>query len=130
MKFKQTLLTIAISMTLSATAVSANTDHEAQENSAIKHVLLISVDGLHQNDLDWFVQNNPNSAMAAMVTNGISYNNARTQFPSDSFPGMVGQTTGGNPKTTGIYYDDGYSHGLLPLETVTANCIPDTNHTT
>jgi hypothetical protein len=122
MKFKQTLLTIAVSMALSATAVSANTDHEAQENSAIKHVLLISVDGLHQNDLDWFVQNNPNSAMAAMVTNGISYNNARTQFPSDSFPGMVGQTTGGNPKTTGIYYDDAYSRGLLPFGTSKADC--------
>lgn len=83
-------------MALSATAVSANTEHE--ENSPVKHVLLISVDGLHQNDLDWYVTNNPNSAMAAMVTHGTSYNNARTPFPSDSFPGMVGQTTGATQK--------------------------------
>jgi len=130
MKFKQTLLSIAVGMALSATAVSANTGHESHENSPIKHVLLISVDGLHQNDLDWFVHKYPHSTLAKMVKSGISYNNARTPFPSDSFPGMVGQATGGNPKTTGIYYDDGYSHGLLPLETVTANCIPDTNHTT
>ena len=130
MKFKQTLLSIAVGMALSATAVSANTGHESHEISPIKHVLLISVDGLHQNDLDWFVHKYPHSTLAKMVKSGISYNNARTPFPSDSFPGMVGQATGGNPKTTGIYYDDGYSHGLLPLETVTANCIPDTNHTT
>ena len=130
MKFKQTLLSIAVGMALSATAVSANTGHESHENSPIKHVLLISVDGLHQNDLDWFVHKYPHSTLAKMVKSGISYNNARTPFPSDSFPGMVGQATGGNPKTTGIYYDDGYSHGLLPLETVTANCIPDPNHTT
>ncbi len=130
MKFKQTLLSIAVGMALSATAVSANTGHESHENSPIKHVLLISVDGLHQNDLDWFVHKYPRSTLAKMVKSGISYNNARTPFPSDSFPGMVGQATGGNPKTTGIYYDDGYSHGLLPLETVTANCIPDPNHTT
>jgi predicted AlkP superfamily pyrophosphatase or phosphodiesterase len=139
MKFKQTLLSLAVSMVLSATTtVSANNDHKSHENndhkphenrdhrqhenSAIKHVLLISVDGLHQNDLDWYVANNPNSAMATMVTNGTSYNNARTPFPSDSFPGMVGQTTGGNPKSTGIYYDDAYSRSLLPFGTAKADC--------
>jgi hypothetical protein len=128
MKFKQTLLTLAVSMALSTTVVNANNDHESmhmnheRENSAIKHVLLISVDGLHQNDLDWFVHKHPHSTLAKMVKSGISYNNARTPFPSDSFPGMVGQATGGNPKTTGIYYDDGYSNALLPLGTSTADC--------
>src|SRR5664279_4040458 len=120
MKFKQTLLSIAVGMSLSATAVSANTGHESHENSPIKHVLLISVDGLHQNDLDWCVHRYPHSTLAKMVKSGISYNNARTPFPSDSFPGMVGQATGGNPASTGIYYDDGYSHALLPLGT--KNC--------
>ena len=50
-----------------------------------------------------------------MVNSGISYTNANTPFPSDSFPGLVGQVTGGNPKTTGIYYDDAYSRALLPV---------------
>ena len=130
MRFKQTLLSLAVSLALSATTVNANTDHDSQEKSAIKHVLLISVDGLHQNDLDWFVKNNPGSTLATMVQTGTSYNNASTPFPSDSFPGMVGQTTGGNPKTTGIYYDDGYSRGLLPLETKIEDCIPDPHHKT
>ena len=121
MKLKQTLLSLAISMALGATAVNAaNTEHEV--NSPIKHVLLISVDGLHQNDLDWFVHKYPKSTLATMVKSGINYNNARTPFPSDSFPGMVGQATGGNPKTTGVYYDDGYSRGLKPFGTTKANC--------
>ena len=34
---------------------------------------------------------------------------AQTTFPSDSFPGMVAQLTGGGPGTTGIFYDDTYN---------------------
>ncbi len=115
MKFKQTLLSLAVGLALSSTVVNAAAPAE--------HVLLISVDGLHQNDLDWYVRANPNSTLAKMVQNGTSYNNARTPFPSDSFPGMVGQTTGGNPKTTGVYYDDAYNRGLLPMGTSTADCV-------
>jgi len=126
MKFKQTLLSLAVSLALSATAVNAKTDNDSQENSDIKHVLLISVDGLRQDDLNWFVNKYPTSTLAGMVHSGISYNNASTPFPSDSFPGMVGQATGGNPSSTGIYYDDGFSRALLPLET--KSCTPDPNH--
>src|SRR6516162_6575820 len=56
-----------------------------------QHVLLISVDGLHQSDLAWFVSNYPNSTLAHLAATGIDYSNASTPFPSDSFPGMVGQ---------------------------------------
>jgi len=30
---------------------------------------------------------------------------------------MLALVTGGNPRTTGIYYDDAYSRTLLPLGT-------------
>ena len=43
----------------------------------------------------------------------MAYSSARTTFPSDSFPGMVAQVTGGSPKTTGVYYDDSYNRVLL-----------------
>lgn len=72
----------------------------------VQHVLLISVDGLHQQDLAWYVHTYPNSALAALDRHGLEYSNAETPFPSDSFPGMVGQVTGGDPRVTGIYYDD------------------------
>jgi hypothetical protein len=75
------------------------------------------MDGMHQSDLDWYVRTHPTSALAALVRGGTSYRNARTPFPSDSFPGMVGQMTGGDPGVTGIYYDDTYNHALLPAGT-------------
>jgi hypothetical protein len=64
----------------------------------VSHVLLISVDGLHQQDLDWYVRTHPHSALARLTRSGIEYSRARTPFPSDSFPGMVGQVTGGDPE--------------------------------
>ena len=77
------------------------------------HVLLLSVDGMHQSDLRWYVAHHPRSAMARLVHRGAEYTHARTPFPSDSFPGLVGQVTGGNPRTTGIYYDVTYHHALI-----------------
>src|SRR5690242_13709180 len=68
------------------------------------HVLLISIDGMHQQDLDWYVRTHPNSTLARLTASGTSYRNARTPFPSDSFPGIVAQVTGGDPRTTGVYY--------------------------
>ena len=88
--------------------------------SKARHVLLISVDGLHGTDLAWFVAKHPDSALGTLVGGGVTYSNAQTPFPSDSFPGMVGQITGGNPKTTGVYYDDTWNHALLPAGTT--NC--------
>lgn len=86
----------------------------AVEDSHAKHVLLISVDGLHQSDLAWYLSKNPDSTLAKLVRSGKSYSNAMTPFPSDSFPGLVSQVTGGNlPGTTGIYYDDSFNHALF-----------------
>ena len=48
----------------------------------------------------------PRSALARSCGSGVDFTNAQTPFPSDSFPGMVAQVTGGNPTTTGVYYDD------------------------
>jgi hypothetical protein len=87
------------------------------------HVLLISVDGLHQSDLGSYVKTHPSSALARMVAAGISYTHAQTPIPSDSFPGMVAQVTGGNPGTTGIYYDDTYNHALLPAGTTSCKGV-------
>lgn len=98
-----------------AAAQPASTD-----GSSDQHVLLLSADGLHQTDLAWYVKEHPDSALAKLVKHGVEFTNAQTPFPSDSFPGMVGQVTGGNPSTTGVYYDDSYNHALLPAGTT--NC--------
>jgi hypothetical protein len=86
----------------------------------IRHVLLISVDGLHQQDLAWYVRTHPHSVLAQLDGHGLEYSHASTPFPSDSFPGMVGQVTGGDPRVTGIYYDDTFNHDVFPAGTT--NC--------
>jgi hypothetical protein len=85
-----------------------------------QHVLLISVDGLHQQDLTWYVKNFPRSTLATVDHHGLEYSNALTPFPSDSYPGIVGQMTGGDPGVTGIYYDDTWNHDVFPAGTT--NC--------
>lgn len=89
----------------------------AQSASSIKHVLLVSVDGLHQSDLRWYVAHHPSSELATLARGGDAFTNARTPVPSDSDPGMTAQMTGGNPKTTGVFYDVEYNHSLLEAGT-------------
>lgn len=91
---------------------------------SIEHVLLISVDGLHQSDVEWYVANHPGSELAKLVGGGAEYARAQTPIPSDSFPGMTAQVTGGNPRTTGVYYDDEYSHAVLPAGTTSCHGQP------
>jgi Type I phosphodiesterase / nucleotide pyrophosphatase len=97
--------------------VASTARSEAAKSPPADHVLLISVDGLHQTDLAWYGKHHPNTALARLARQGVQFTNAQTPFPSDSFPGMVAQVTGGNPKSTGVYYDDSYNHALLPAGT-------------
>ena len=89
---------------------------------SIQHVLLLSVDGMHQSDLEWYVSTHPTSTLAKLAGRGVQYTGAQTPIPSDSFPGMVAQATGGDPRVTGIYYDDTYNYDLLPAGTT--KCTP------
>jgi len=45
---------------------------------------------------------------------GVTYANASTTSPSDSFPGELSLLTGSHPGTTGVFYDDGYDRKLFP----------------
>jgi Type I phosphodiesterase / nucleotide pyrophosphatase len=113
-------LATAISGTALASAATAQPAPARGEHPGIQHVLLISVDGLHQQDLTWYVHNHPHSTLAILDHRGLEYSGAMTPFPSDSFPGMVGQVTGGDPSATGIYYDVTWNHNVFPAGTT--NC--------
>lgn len=119
---------VAIGATaLAAAALLPTTAAANNRPTGIQHVLLLSVDGLHQQDLAWYVSQHPHSTIANLVHGGVEYPNASTPIPSDSFPGMVGQVTGGDPAVTGVYYDDTYNHALLPAGTTNcANAKPGT----
>jgi hypothetical protein len=112
-----------------AIPVAAATGHDRRSGAdnareAIKHVMLISIDGLHQSDLEWYVANRPGSELAKLTAGGAEYASAHTPVPSDSDPGMTAQVTGGNPKTTGVYYDVEYNRALLPPGTTSCHGQP------
>ena len=59
-----------------------NDDHHGDgDHGDIQHVLLISVDGMHQSDVDWYVANHPNSTLAKLIHSGSEYTNAATSNP-------------------------------------------------
>ncbi|CAM5765555.1 phosphodiesterase [Labrys miyagiensis] len=78
-----------------------------------KHVLLISIDGLHAIDVANYVASHSGGALAGLARHGLFYPNALTTAPSDSFPGLVAQVTGGSPAVTGVFYDDSYDRSLF-----------------
>ena len=92
-------------------AVSAQPDH-GHHQQRIQHVLLISVDGMHQSDLNWYVAHHPGSELAKLASGGAEFTNNHTADPSDSDPGGTAIMTGGDPRATGVYYDVEYSHAV------------------
>ena len=94
--------------TVATSVPSAAADRKGQ----IEHVLLISVDGMHQSDLDWYVATHPNSELAKLASGGAEFTNNHTSDPSDSDPGGTALMTGGDPRATSVYYDVEYSHAV------------------
>jgi hypothetical protein len=93
----------------------------AQGSSKIQHVLLISIDGMHSLDFANCVKGVPiygNQTycphLATLSSTGVHYLQALTPKPSDSFPGLVAQITGGTPRSAGMYYDVSYDRALSP----------------
>jgi len=85
-----------------------------EQEHPVKHVLLISVDGLHALDLSNYLSSHPNSTLAALSRHGLTYTNNQTSSPSDSFPGLAALVTGGSPVTTGFWYDVTWNRALSP----------------
>jgi hypothetical protein len=108
------LITAAAASLAVAASTAAVADETPLESHEIKHVLLISVDGLHALDLSNFVAAHADSALAELGRHGITYSNNSTSSPSDSFPGLASLVTGGSPVTTGLWYDDTYNRALSP----------------
>ncbi len=104
-------------------------------NSKIKHVLLVSIDGMHVVDFLNCAKgvsgvNNgdpycPN--MAELRKTGVNYLDVSTSKPSDSFPGLTAIVTGGSPRTTGVYYDVSYDRVYAPPTIPTGNGLAGGN---
>ena len=81
-------------------------------NVKVEHVLLISVDGLHQQDLTTCLKAATCPNIAQLASTGVNYTGAFTPGLSDSVPGLAALVTGGSPLTTGLFYDDVYDRTL------------------
>src|SRR5262249_22066729 len=84
-----------------------------EQGNGIRHVLLISIDGMHALDfinctkgLSGVKGGTPFCPnLAGLATHGVSYLDASTSKPSDSFPGLMAIVTGGSPRSVGAFYD-------------------------
>jgi hypothetical protein len=93
----------------------------------VDHVLLLSIDGMHEVDLARYIAKHPSSALAKLARTGVRYSNAYVNAldgtptnPTDSFPGLLALVTGGSSPTTGAWYDVSYARELYPDATCTA----------
>jgi len=88
-----------------------------------RHVLLVSIDGMHALDLENCVAAKTCPNLAALTETGINYTRTSTSKPSDSFPGLMAIVTGGTPKLVGAYYDVAYDRVLAPPAADTGNGV-------
>src|ERR1022692_3463223 len=120
MKFFRTLGVgvSALALLLSASAAFA----QSPSDDPIKHVLLISIDGMHSLDfancskgISTINDGAPYCPqLAALSNHGVHYLQALTPRPSDSFPGLTAIVTGATPRSAGMYYDVSYDRKLSP----------------
>ena len=111
LKFLVQFLAVSLcALSVNSFAVPADKDDGPQ----IRHVLLISVDGMHALDLTNYIASHPHSTLAQLSQHGKTYTNASTSQPSDSFPGLASLVTGGSPITTGFWYDVTFNRKLSP----------------
>src|ERR1700743_2884622 len=121
-------LIASLAVCLTTSVVAQNFDNDWR-HSGVKHVLLISIDGMHAVDFLNCSQgiasvNNgkpycPN--LAALATTGVNYAGASTSKPSDSFPGLMTIVSGATPRTLGVYYDVAYDRSLDGPQVQTGN---------
>src|SRR6266404_2413131 len=90
----------------------------------IRHVLFISIDGMHALDLATCVKMATCPAIAQIAAQGLNYTNASTSKPSDSIPAMSAILTGGSPAVTGMYYDDAYNRSWFAPTNLTCSGTP------
>src|ERR1700755_315691 len=129
MKKTTTLLMLGALTATAAHAQDRNDQGGLNQRNQIRHVLLVSIDGMHAvdfancaNGISTVNNGQPYCpALAALGKTGINYVAASTSKPSDSFPGLEAIVTGGSPALTGVYYDVAYARNLNAPAQTTGN---------
>src|SRR5215471_11261860 len=122
-------LTIALSLGLVTSVMPppVSADNGWNGSSKIRHVLLISIDGMHAVDYENCVASDACPNLAALGRRGTHYTRTTTSRPSDSFPGLMALVSGGSPRTVGAFYDVAYDRVLAPPKVATGNGLPAGN---
>ena len=125
---KQKTLAVALACGLFGAAMPApvRANDDLGEGRQIKHVLLISVDGLHALDVSNYIAAHPNSTLATLASHGVTYSNARTPANSDSFPGLLALVTGGSPLSHGLFYDVSFNRSIFDPSNTSCQGQPGT----
>lgn len=122
---KQKILATALSLGLVGASVPAPVRaNNLGQGNPIKHVLLISIDGMHAVDYENCVASKTCPNLAALGRTGVHYTRTTTSRPSDSFPGLMAIVSGGSPRTVGAFYDVAYDRVLAPPKVATGNGLP------
>jgi len=122
---KQKILATALSLGLVGASVPAPARaNNLGQGNPIKHVLLISIDGMHAVDYENCVASKTCPNLAALGRTGVHYTRTTTSRPSDSFPGLMAIVSGGSPRTVGAFYDVAYDRVLAPPKIATGNGLP------
>src|ERR1700704_6915746 len=77
----------------------AGVAHQEANRKGHRHVLLVSVDGLHASDLASYVGAHPDSTLARLTDRGTTYRKAQAPVITDSFPGLLALVAGGTPRS-------------------------------
>jgi hypothetical protein len=115
-------LSVALFGALQPASTLANDEHGHGDKT--KHVLLISIDGMHAVDYENCVASKTCPHLAALGRTGVNYTRTTTSRPSDSFPGLMAIVSGGSPRTVGAFYDVAYDRVLAPPKIATGNGLP------
>ncbi len=116
--------TLAVSILACLTGTFASGQYLAKNQ--VRHILLISVDGMTELDYQLWVKNNPTSAIGQLAAQGMHYSNAYGTKPGDSIPATVGIFTGASPAVAGMYYDDTYNRAWHVPSDLTCTAPPGT----
>ena len=128
-KWKAGTLVAALILSTFSNVYAAPKDGRGSDDghSRIRHVLLISIDGMHAVDFANCVASNTCPTLAELGETGVTYTRTSTSRPSDSFPGLMALVTGGTPRTVGAFYDVAYDRVLAPPKIATGNGLPAGN---
>jgi hypothetical protein len=121
---RKSIAAIALTLALFGATLPARAGDDELKGHKVKHVLLLSIDGMHAVDYENCVASKTCLHLAALGRTGVNYTRTTTSRPSDSFPGLMALVTGGSPRTVGAFYDVAYDRVLAPPKIATGNGLP------